>query len=150
MTSKGKKGKNSNMTSSSNNQAPNDAHEQHRAVESPPLGWIEDRTGAPSQALTPLSSRNTTSTAPKSKTTKDREPAKNRKSGWSVEWGRPQIPFMLRELSDEWTGRKACVFVCGPPSMRVDVSNTVAKLQTKVLSSGGLDEIYLHSENYSL
>lgn len=82
--------------------------------------------------------------------------AKNRKSGWSIEWGRPQLPYMLREFSEEWTagkagrGTKACVFVCGPPGMRLDVSETVAKLQTKVLRGKALDEIYLHSENYSL
>jgi hypothetical protein len=57
---------------------------------------------------------------------------------------------MLKEMSEEWTGRKACVFVCGPPSMRVDVSNTVADLQKLVLKSKTLDEIYLHTENYAL
>jgi hypothetical protein len=75
---------------------------------------------------------------------------KSRRSGWSVEWGRPDIPFMLKEMSEEWTGRKACVFVCGPPSMRVDVSNTVADLQKLVLKSKKLDEIFLHTENYAL
>ncbi|QCT69604.1 hypothetical protein E1952_14805 [Staphylococcus aureus] len=49
---------------------------------------------------------------------------KSRKTGWSTEYGRPDIPFMLREMSKEWTGRRTCVFVCGPPSMRIDVSNT--------------------------
>lgn len=76
---------------------------------------------------------------------------KSNRSGWSVEWGRPQIPYMLKEMSSEWTGRKACVFVCGPPSMRVDVANTVAGLQTLVLDRGtDLDEVFLHTENYSL
>lgn len=76
---------------------------------------------------------------------------KSRRGGWSVEWGRPPIPHMLKDMSSEWTGRKACVFVCGPPSMRVDVSNTVAELQKLVLEPGhNLDEIYLHTENYSL
>ncbi|KAF2207944.1 hypothetical protein CERZMDRAFT_50182 [Cercospora zeae-maydis SCOH1-5] len=74
----------------------------------------------------------------------------SRKGGWSVEWGRPEIPYMLKELSDEWTGTKACVFVCGPPSMRTDVSRVVAGLQTKVMANKALHEIYLHTENYAL
>ena len=74
---------------------------------------------------------------------------KSRKSGWSTEWGRPDIPFMLREMSEEWTGKRTCVFVCGPPSMRMDVSNTVADLQKMVLH-GEKDEIFLHAENYAL
>jgi hypothetical protein len=74
---------------------------------------------------------------------------KARKSGWSTEWGRPDIPYMLRDMSKDWTGRRTCVFVCGPPSMRVDVCNTVAELQKMVLG-GGKDEIYLHAENYAL
>ncbi|KAI5369802.1 Putative ferric reductase, NAD binding domain, ferric reductase transmembrane component-like protein [Septoria linicola] len=75
---------------------------------------------------------------------------KSKRSGWSVEWGRPEIPYMLKELSEEWTGKRACVFVCGPPTMRTDVSAVVAGLQTKVLGSKTLDEIYLHTENYAL
>ena len=74
---------------------------------------------------------------------------KSRKSGWSTEWGRPDIPYMLKEMSEEWSGRRTCVFVCGPPSMRVDVSNTVAELQKMVLR-GQKDEIFLHAENYAL
>lgn len=77
--------------------------------------------------------------------------AKSTRGGWSVEWGRPPIPYMLKDMSREWTGRKACVFVCGPPSMRVDVSNTVADLQKLVLGADkNLDEVFLHTENYSL
>ncbi|EME49640.1 hypothetical protein DOTSEDRAFT_68426 [Dothistroma septosporum NZE10] len=76
---------------------------------------------------------------------------KSRRSGWSVEWGRPELPYMLKELSEGWTGKKACVFVCGPPAMRVDVSNTVADLQRLVLGGNkGLDEVFLHTENYAL
>lgn len=74
---------------------------------------------------------------------------KSRRSGWSVQWGRPELPYMLRELSEEWNGKRACVFVCGPPGMRMDVSETVAGLQKKVLS-GDVEEIYLHTENYAL
>lgn len=71
------------------------------------------------------------------------------KTGWGVEWGRPEIPYTLKVMSEEWTGRRACVFVCGPPSMRVDVSNTVAGLQTMVLKNQ-MDEVFLHAENYAL
>lgn len=74
---------------------------------------------------------------------------KGRKSGWSTEWGRPDISFQLREMSEEWTGRRTCVFVCGPPSMRVDASRTVAELQGSVLR-GKMDEVFLHAENYAL
>ena len=74
---------------------------------------------------------------------------KSRKTGWSTEWGRPDIPYMLRDMSQDWTGPRTCVFVCGPPSMRVDVSNTVADLQKMVLH-GSKDEIFLHAENYAL
>lgn len=85
---------------------------------------------------------------------------KSRRSGWSVEWGRPEIPYMLREMSQEWVeegggkgkGTKACVFVCGPPGMRCDVSRTVAGMQKDILlgKKEGLDEVYLHTENYAL
>lgn len=74
---------------------------------------------------------------------------KSRKSGWSTEWGRPDVPYMLREMSKEWTGKRACVFVCGPPTMRVDATKTVAELQKMVLHRK-MDEIYLHAENYAL
>lgn len=74
----------------------------------------------------------------------------SRKSGWSTEWGRPDIQYMLREMSKEWKGRRTCVFVCGPPSMRVDVSNTVADLQKLVLGNKDTEEIFLHAENYAL
>lgn len=73
-----------------------------------------------------------------------------KKSGWSTEWGRPDIAYMLKQMSRDWDGRRACVFVCGPPSMRIDVSNTVASLQTDVMKGGQLEEIYLHAENYAL
>ena len=73
-----------------------------------------------------------------------------KKGGWSTEWGRPDIPYMLKDMSEEWKGRRTCVFVCGPPSMRVDVSNSVAELQKTVWQDSGRDEIYLHTENYAL
>ncbi|KAK5132234.1 hypothetical protein LTR08_009294 [Meristemomyces frigidus] len=75
---------------------------------------------------------------------------KSKKTGWSTEWGRPDIPYMLKEMSTEWTGRRTCVFVCGPPGLRVDVSNAVAELQSLVWKRKDCEEIFLHAENYAL
>lgn len=76
-----------------------------------------------------------------------------RRDGWRTEYGRPDIPYLLKGLAREF-GRRSCVYVCGPPQMRVDVSRTVAELQREVWSgSGGVhrkDEVYLHAENYAL
>jgi predicted ferric reductase len=69
--------------------------------------------------------------------------------GWGTEYGRPDLPFMLREMGDEF-GRRTCVFVCGPPEMRVAVSRTVAEMQRLVLGNNGIEEIFLHTENYAL
>jgi hypothetical protein len=69
--------------------------------------------------------------------------------GWSTEYGRPDLPYMLRQMSKTW-GKRTCVFVCGPPSMRVSVSNTVADLQKLVLGTSDKEEIFLHTENYAL
>ncbi|KAJ1335707.1 ferric-chelate reductase [Microdochium nivale] len=76
--------------------------------------------------------------------------------GWSVEYGRPDLGYMLRE----WTtggpdgrgilGRRTAVFVCGPASMRVGVANTVARLQAEIWGDPLLEEIFLHTENYAL
>jgi predicted ferric reductase len=72
-------------------------------------------------------------------------------SGWSTEWGRPDIPFMLRELSREWTGPRAAVFVCGPPGMRTDVARAVRTMQRDVWSKDSTrEEVFLHAENYAL
>ncbi|KAF2873116.1 metalloreductase-like protein transmembrane component [Massariosphaeria phaeospora] len=75
--------------------------------------------------------------------------AVKKKDGWSTEYGRPDIPYTLRELSKGF-GRRTCVFVCGPPGMRVAVSQTVAELQRSVWSDSGRDEIFLHAENYAI
>lgn len=73
----------------------------------------------------------------------------NRRDGWRTEYGRPDIPYMLKGLSKEF-GRRTCVYVCGPPEMRTDVANTVARLQSDVWSDSGKDEIFLYAENYAL
>jgi len=69
--------------------------------------------------------------------------------GWTSEYGRPDIPYMLRQQSKTW-GKRTCVFVCGPPSMRVTVAKTVAGLQKLVLTDPSKEEIFLHTENYAL
>ena len=73
----------------------------------------------------------------------------NRRDGWRTEYGRPDIPYMLKEFSREF-GRRTCVFVCGPPSLRIDVANSVAKLQKEVWSDSSKDELFLHAENYAI
>lgn len=73
----------------------------------------------------------------------------NRRDGWRTEYGRPDIPYMLKKFSKDF-GRKTCIYVCGPPSLRLDVANTVAKLQSDVWSDPGKDEIFLHAENYAI
>ena len=70
------------------------------------------------------------------------------KTGWNTEYGRPDIPYMLRELRPGF-GRRACVFVCGPESMREDVQRCVAGMQSGV-ARGGVEEIFLHTENYAI
>ncbi|KAL5116026.1 hypothetical protein ACEQ8H_006037 [Pleosporales sp. CAS-2024a] len=75
--------------------------------------------------------------------------AVKKKDGWSTEYGRPDIPYLVRGMSKTF-GRRTCVFVCGPPTMRISVSDTVAELQRCVWSDGNRDEIFLHAENYAL
>ncbi|PSR75521.1 ferric reductase transmembrane component 7 [Coniella lustricola] len=76
--------------------------------------------------------------------------------GWSVEYGRPDLGYMLREWATGGSdgrgilGRRTAVFVCGPPAMRVGVANTVARLQAEIWGDPMLEEIYLHAENYAL
>ncbi|KAL8961230.1 MAG: hypothetical protein Q9193_002185 [Seirophora villosa] len=78
-------------------------------------------------------------------------PTAHKKTGWHTEYGRPDIPFMLKGLEREF-GKRVCVFVCGPPSMRVDVQRCVAGMQQKVWGGGGdgREEVYLHTENYAI
>ncbi|MCJ1279211.1 hypothetical protein MMC21_007035 [Puttea exsequens] len=77
-------------------------------------------------------------------------PALNpKKSSWSTEYGRPDIPYMLKGFEREF-GRRTCVFVCGPPSMRVDVQRVVAGMQRGVWSGSEREELFLHTENYAI
>ncbi|KAJ5051860.1 uncharacterized protein L3040_001627 [Drepanopeziza brunnea f. sp. 'multigermtubi'] len=79
-----------------------------------------------------------------------------KKEGWSTEYGRPELGYMLKEMATGGAdgkgifGRRTCVFVCGPPSMRVDVANTVARLQADIWGDDSKDEIFLHTENYAI
>ncbi|KAK3941938.1 ferric reductase like transmembrane component-domain-containing protein [Diplogelasinospora grovesii] len=76
--------------------------------------------------------------------------------GWSVEYGRPDLGYMLKEWATGGAdgrgilGRRTAVFVCGPPAMRVGVANTVARLQAEIWGDDMLEEIFLHTENYAL
>jgi len=72
-----------------------------------------------------------------------------RNDGWRTEYGRPDIPYMLRNLSGEFS-RRTCIYVCGPPEMRCDVARTVADLQRLVWTDPNRDEIFLHAENYAI
>lgn len=76
-------------------------------------------------------------------------PSATKKQGWSTEYGRPDIPFMLRGFESRF-GKRTCVFVCGPPSMRVDVATCVARMQREVWGDATKDEIFLHTENYAI
>ncbi|CAL3962678.1 hypothetical protein PZA11_000238 [Diplocarpon coronariae] len=79
-----------------------------------------------------------------------------KKEGWSTEYGRPDLGYMLKEMATGGAdgkgifGRRTCVFVCGPPSMRVDVATTVARLQADIWGDDSKDEIFLHTENYTI
>lgn len=68
---------------------------------------------------------------------------------WRTEYGRPDVSETLKEQSKSW-GRRTCVFICGPASMRVEVANTVARLQPLVMKDPSKDEIFLHAENYAV
>jgi len=76
-------------------------------------------------------------------------PHQSKRSSWSTQYGRPDIPFMLKGMEKEF-GKRTCVFVCGPPSMRIDVQRVVAGLQRSVWSNSSREEIFLHTENYAI
>ncbi|KAG9244788.1 ferric reductase like transmembrane component-domain-containing protein [Calycina marina] len=82
--------------------------------------------------------------------------APKKKEGWSTEYGRPDLGYMLKDMATGGIdgkgifGRRTCVFVCGPPGMRVDVANTVAGLQADIWGDDSKDEIFLHTENYAI
>ena len=74
-----------------------------------------------------------------------------KKASWSTEYGRPDIPYMLKQLERTEFGRRTCVFVCGPPSMRIDVQKCVADMQRGIMEgTRGREELFLHTENYAI
>lgn len=72
-----------------------------------------------------------------------------RRNGWKVDYTRPDIARMFNEFSKTF-GHRTCVYVCGPPSMRMDVADAVARLQWSVMTDSAKDEIFLHTENYNI
>jgi hypothetical protein len=64
-----------------------------------------------------------------------------------LEFGRPPLRKGLREWAEGF-GRRACVYVCGPTSMKIDVANAVAEMQTDCWMSDEREEIYLHTETF--
>ncbi|KAI5804532.1 ferric reductase NAD binding domain-containing protein [Geopyxis carbonaria] len=73
-----------------------------------------------------------------------------------LEFGRPPLRETLR-IWAEGFGRRACIYVCGPPGMKVDVANAVADMQSDIwmggggeLGAGGVEreEVYLHTESF--
>lgn len=74
---------------------------------------------------------------------------RQKQDSWRTDYSRPNITELLQEQSKSW-GRRTCVFVCGPPSMRVEVATTVARLQHLVMTDPSKDEVFLHAENYAI
>jgi hypothetical protein len=64
--------------------------------------------------------------------------------------GRPDLGGIIRAeaISPSLTGQLG-IFVCGPASMQVDVSNAVADQQLAVLRGGVANHVYLHMEHFS-
>ena len=61
-----------------------------------------------------------------------------------VHAGRPYLPSLLPSIVSH---RRTIVLGCGPESLKVDLSNTAAKLQSKVLQHEA-DEVVLHTETF--
>lgn len=64
-----------------------------------------------------------------------------------LEFGRPPLKKALRTWSEGF-GKRACIYVCGPPGMKVDVANAAAKMQTDIWGGGEREEVYLHTESF--
>jgi hypothetical protein len=64
--------------------------------------------------------------------------------------GRPDLQSIVRaEATSSRLAGQLGVFVCGPASMQVDVSNAVAEQQIAVLRGGIATDVYLHMEHFS-
>jgi hypothetical protein len=83
-----------------------------------------------------------------------------------LEFGRPPLRDGLPPWSETF-GRRTCIYgtytpslhitaerarltnaVCGPRSMKVDVANAVAAMQSDIWACEEREEIYLHSETF--
>ncbi|CAZ81963.1 unnamed protein product [Tuber melanosporum] len=64
-----------------------------------------------------------------------------------LEFGRPPLRDGLPPWSETF-GRRTCIYVCGPQSMKVDVANAVADMQSDIWACEQREEIYLHSETF--
>jgi hypothetical protein len=63
--------------------------------------------------------------------------------------GRPDLQSMVHTESTSPTlDGQLGVFVCGPASMQIDMSNAVAAEQLSILR-GGRNDVYLHMEHFS-
>lgn len=64
--------------------------------------------------------------------------------------GRPDLQNIIRaEATSSSLAGQLGVFVCGPASMQVDVSNAVAAQQVAVVRGGTANDFYLHMEHFS-
>lgn len=64
-----------------------------------------------------------------------------------LEFGRPPLREALRQWSEGF-GKRACIYVCGPSQMKVDVANAVAEMQDDIWISDEREEVYLHTESF--
>lgn len=64
-----------------------------------------------------------------------------------LEFGRPPLREALRQWSEGF-GKRACIYVCGPAQMKVDVANAVAEMQDDIWISEEREEVYLHTESF--
>ncbi|KAF8424206.1 ferric reductase like transmembrane component-domain-containing protein [Tirmania nivea] len=66
-----------------------------------------------------------------------------------IEFGRPRLREGIRPWAEGF-GRRTCIYVCGPESMKIDVSNAVARLQHDIWRRENQDreEVYLHTETF--
>lgn len=66
-----------------------------------------------------------------------------------IEFGRPRLREGIRPWAEGF-GRRTCIYVCGPESMKVDVSIAVASLQHDIWRRANQDreEVYLHTETF--
>ncbi|RPB24208.1 hypothetical protein L211DRAFT_215110 [Terfezia boudieri ATCC MYA-4762] len=66
-----------------------------------------------------------------------------------IEFGRPRLREGIRPWAEGF-GRRTCIYVCGPETMKIDVSNAVAGLQHDIWRRENQDreEVYLHTETF--